>query len=292
MSQAHLWATGRMREELRLAGEFEPLVPAVALVPLGYNLAADGHTIVPIYAAGLPLVMAVFERVAGRDAVFWVPHLLAGVAVWFTFLWGRRAAGPVAGVVAAALLAASPAFVLQLTAAPMSDLPATAWWTLALALLFVERWWAVPIAGLGAVLAILTRPNLVPVAVVPLLFLGWRAIGERRQAAAAAAPGAAARPRRRDLLVYSSGVTALPRGRRHQPSSLRIAALVRVRRGRALRARARGSEPRELSSVAHRDGDAGPSGSRSSRRGCCVAGPPHPNRGWASASRWYPRWWR
>ena len=52
--------------------------------------------------------MAVFERAAGREAVFWVPHLLAGVAVWFTFLWGYRAAGPVAGVVAAALLAASP----------------------------------------------------------------------------------------------------------------------------------------------------------------------------------------
>ncbi len=28
VSQAHLWATGRMREELRLAGELEPLVPA------------------------------------------------------------------------------------------------------------------------------------------------------------------------------------------------------------------------------------------------------------------------
>ena len=133
VSQAHLWATGRMRDELRLAGELEPLVRTEVLVPLGYILAADRRSIVPSYAAGLPLVMAVFERAAGRDAVFWVPHLLAGLAVWLTFLWGCRAAGPVAGVLAAALLAVSPGFLFQLTAAPMSDLPTTAWWTLALA---------------------------------------------------------------------------------------------------------------------------------------------------------------
>ena len=203
VSQAHLWATGRMREELRLVDELVPAVPVNALVPLGYNLAGDGRTIVPTYAAGLPLVMALFERLAGARAVFWVGPLLAGLAVWSTFLLGRAAAGAVAGVLAAMLLATSSGFLFQMTAAPMSDLPAAAWWTLALALLFVERRWAAPIASLAAALAILTRPNLVPVAVVPLVCLLWRAVDERRSAGAGAA-----RPRRRDLVVFAAGVVA------------------------------------------------------------------------------------
>ena len=207
VSQAHLWATGRMREELRLVDELVPSVPADALVPLGYNLAADRRTIVPIYPAGLPLVMAAFERVAGPSAVFWVVPLLAGIAVWFTFVWGGSTAGPVAGVVAAALLAASPAFLFQLTTAPMSDLPTAAWWTLALALLFVDRRWAAPVAALGAALAILTRPNLVVVAIVPLALLFRRWVVAHRGTGDLDGSGAlVARRRGRDLLVFALGV--------------------------------------------------------------------------------------
>jgi hypothetical protein len=203
VSQAHLWATGRMSEELRLVDELVPTIPARALVPLGY-LPGKGHrTMVASYAAGLPLVMALFERLAGKHAVFWVTPLLAGLAVWSTFLLGRSAAGPLAGVLAAALLATSPAFLFQLTAAPMSDLPAAAWWTLALALLFVERAWSPPLAALAAGMAILTRPNLVPVAAVPLLLLLWRAVEEQRRAGERDA-----RPRRRELIVVAAGIAA------------------------------------------------------------------------------------
>ena len=49
VSQAHLWATGRMRDELRLADELEPLVRTEALVPLGY-------TSRPIDAPSFPLM--------------------------------------------------------------------------------------------------------------------------------------------------------------------------------------------------------------------------------------------
>ncbi len=203
MSQAHLWATGRMREELPLLGELVPAVPATAMVPLGYNLGADRRTMVPVYAPGLPLVMAVFERLGGARAVFWVTPLLAGVAVLATYLLGRCAAGPLAGLIAAVLLAASPAFLFQLTPAPMSDLPAAAWWALALALLFVERAWSAPLAGLAAALAILTRPNLVPVAIVPLALVVARAVVEGRTAHAGVA-----RPRRRDLIVFGAGIAA------------------------------------------------------------------------------------
>ena len=182
VSQAHLWATGRMSDELPLTSELVPVVQARVLVPLAYHLAADQKSMVASYASGLPLTMAVFERLAGPRAVFWVVPLLGGLAVWSTYLLGCRAGGPLAGAVAATLLAASPAFLFQAVAAPMSDLPAAAWWTLTLALLFVDRAWAAPVAGLAAALAVLTRPNLVPVALVPLLLSTWRAIDEERSA--------------------------------------------------------------------------------------------------------------
>jgi hypothetical protein len=205
VSEAHLFATGRLRDELRLAGELVPAVDASALVPLAYNLGADGRSMVPVYAPGLPLVMAVFERVAGPRSVFWVQPLLAGLAVWSTFLLGGRVAGPLAGAIAAVLLAASPGFLFQLTPAPMSDLPAAAWWALALAMLLSDRRWAAPVAASAAALAILTRPNLVPVVMVPWLVLAWSALAEHR-AVDRHAGELGARPRRRELLIFSAGV--------------------------------------------------------------------------------------
>jgi hypothetical protein len=202
VSQAHLWATGRMSDELRLASELVPAVNARVLVPLAYHLARDQKSMVPSYASGLPLTMAVFERLAGPRAVFWVVPLLGGVAVWSTYLLGRRAGGPLAGAIAATLLAASPAFLFQVILAPMSDLPAAAWWTLTLALLFIDRAWAAPAAALTVALAVLTRPNLVPVAVVPLLLSTWRAIDEGRSGG-----GEDGRRRgRRDLVFLAGGV--------------------------------------------------------------------------------------
>ena len=48
---------------------------------------------------------------------------------------------------AAVLLAASPSFLFQLTSAPMSDIPATAWCTLALATVLVPGRWAALASG-------------------------------------------------------------------------------------------------------------------------------------------------
>jgi hypothetical protein len=56
----------------------------------------------------------------------------------------------------------------------MSDVPATAWWSLSLALLTFDRRDTTMAAGFAAGLAIITRPNLVPLALVLALFLVWR----------------------------------------------------------------------------------------------------------------------
>ena len=110
-------------------------VPQDALVPLGYRLSPDRSGLVPVFAPGLPMVMAVFERVAGRNGVFLVMPILAGLAVWATYGIGRSLVGELGGSWRA-LSPTSPAFVFQLIHAPMSDIAAAAWWTMALVLVW------------------------------------------------------------------------------------------------------------------------------------------------------------
>ncbi|MEO8259800.1 MAG: hypothetical protein ABI868_20815 [Acidobacteriota bacterium] len=178
LSQARLWAQGRLQVE-------QPIMTAVswpfsdlALTPLGYRPAPSGPAIVPVYAPGLPMAMALFERVAGSHAVFYVVPLLGGVAVWATYLMGSAVAGPAVGLTAAVLLATSPVFLYQLMF-PMSDVPVTAWWALCLALLPYPRRAAALAAGLLAGIATLTRPNLVPILCVPGMFLLWAVVRHR-----------------------------------------------------------------------------------------------------------------
>jgi hypothetical protein len=174
VSQAHLWLIGDLRQQPALRRSVPPDIPLEALSPLGYRPSADHTTIAPTYSPGLPMVMAVFERVAGRDSVFWVVPLLATVLVWTTYLVGRRVRGSLVGVVAAVLVATSPPVLFQLTAAPMSDLPAAAWWALAMALAAADRDDAALGAGIASSLAIVTRPNLTPIAVIAGGLLVWR----------------------------------------------------------------------------------------------------------------------
>jgi hypothetical protein len=172
VSQAHLWATGTLHGE-PLVEDLARLMPPEALAPLGYRLAPNRTSIVPVYSPGFPMVMAVFERLGGREAVFFVVPLLGGLAVWATYLMGARLAGRTVGASAAILLATSPPFLSQLMV-PMSDVPVTAWWTLSMALLPLKRRDAALAAGIVAGAAILTRPNLVPVLIVPVAFLARR----------------------------------------------------------------------------------------------------------------------
>ena len=179
VSQAEAWASGTFRFDEPLIRELEGRVLRDALVPLGYQAIGERGAIVPMYPPGLPMVMGVFQRVGGRDAVFYVVPLLAGLAVWATYLMGARLAGKAVGLSSATLLATSPSFLYQLTAAPMSDIAVTAWWALSLCLVLFDTRLAVLGSGLAAGAAILTRPNLVPLAVIPAALLLWGAVRER-----------------------------------------------------------------------------------------------------------------
>jgi hypothetical protein len=198
VSQADLISSGSLRLEHALVKDAQWRDAGSSFVPPGYALAADRQLAVPTYSTGLPLAMAVLRRATGRrDAVFYAVPILGAIAVLMTALLGTRLHSPMAGALASVLMATSPSFLYQIVQ-PVSDLPAAAWWTCALALAAgAGSGWA---SGLAAGMAVLTRPNLFPLALFIGAFLARRAMrgdDERRLVArrrlfafvAGAAPG-------------------------------------------------------------------------------------------------------
>jgi hypothetical protein len=166
VSQARLFVTGQLKVAQPLLDDMPADIPREALAPLGYRLSPDKRALVPTYSPGLPMVMAVFERVGGPRAVYLVMPLLAGLAIWMTYALGRLLIGDLGGSLAALFFATSPAFLVQLLYPPMSDIVAAAWWTTAIVTLWRPGRVAAFATGAATAAAILTRPNLVPLAAV------------------------------------------------------------------------------------------------------------------------------
>jgi hypothetical protein len=169
VSQASLWARGQLVTPDPLAAVESML--GQAAVPLGYRLAPIPGAIVPIYSPGLPLAMALALKIAGPSAVYYVVPMLGGLAVWLTYILGARLEGPITGTIAAVLFAFSPLFIFH-TLEPMSDVPVTTWWLLAWVFAISPSTWAPLGAGLAVSAAVLTRPNLVPLAIVLVAVVG------------------------------------------------------------------------------------------------------------------------
>jgi hypothetical protein len=167
ISQAEMLAENRasIRQPIALAAPWPGA--AASFAPAGFRLSPTvPGAIVPICPAGLSLQMALAMKVAGRDAVHFVVPLLGAAAVGLTFVLGRRLGGPGTGATAAVLLATSPIFLYQIVQ-PMSDVPAAAWWLAGLVLGGMQGEAAATAAGVASAVALLTRPNLVPV-VLPI----------------------------------------------------------------------------------------------------------------------------
>ena len=179
VSQAYGWATGQLPQPSPL-----PLTlpfPSGDLIqaPLGYRLGPAPHTMVPTYAPGLPLAMALGIRVAGAAGPYLVVPISAAVYAWSAFLLGRRAGGPLAGAVAAVLVATSPVVLFQ-SLFPMSDVPAGAAWTAAIVAALGRSRRAAAISGLCAALGLLIRPNLPLLVLVPLSTVVLTTAGRER----------------------------------------------------------------------------------------------------------------
>jgi hypothetical protein len=178
VSQARLWAGGQMYDTLPIVDDLPPDLSDWVAVPLGYvphRAAGVRGQIVPSYAPGLPLLMAAFRTAGGPEAVYVVVPLLAGLTVWLTFLLGRQVHSDTTGCFAAFWLATSPAYVVAILT-PMSDGPVTAFWTAALVAAHAGTVGFAALSGIATSLAILTRPNLVPLAGIVALPFVWRVL--------------------------------------------------------------------------------------------------------------------
>ncbi len=173
ISQAQLWRQGN----LIVAAPMALTVPwedaEWIFAPLGYRPGVAPGTLVPVYPAGLPIVMAGLQAVGGPQAVYFAVPIFGIMAVLASARLATRLATPAAGAVAAVCMASSPTFLFSLMW-PMTDVPAAALWVLGVVLATGTGIASAVGAGLAIALAVLTRPNLVLVALAPAAYLLWR----------------------------------------------------------------------------------------------------------------------
>lgn len=173
ISQAALWLKGDLIVRHPLAGAVPWPYAEWSFSPLGYRPGPAPGQIVPTYPVGLPIVMAGFQAIGGPLAVYFVVPMFGVLVIAATARLATHFESPLAGAAAALCLASSPTFLFSLMW-PMSDVPAAALWTLAIVGAAGAGIPSAIGAGAAAGLAVLTRPNLVLVAVAPACYLLWR----------------------------------------------------------------------------------------------------------------------
>ena len=171
IAQSELLARGQLYVDQPLVADLPPGIGDSVMTPLGFRPQPQSGVpgrIVPVYSPGLPILMAGLRLLFGPTGVYLVVPALAGLTVWLTFVLGRDFAGAGTGLFAALWLAASPAFVNS-SFTPMSDVPVSAWWLAALVPALRTGTVFAAVAGIATSLAVLTRPNLAPLAVMVAL---------------------------------------------------------------------------------------------------------------------------
>jgi hypothetical protein len=166
LSEARAWLRPLPPLHVELLTQDFPELDGWITTPLGWRPAPDScdscvGVQVPTYPPGLPLLMAIPQVLGGIDGANAIVIASAAAVVWATGMLS----GGVAGVIAATLIAFTPIFTNQ-SIQPMSDVPVTAAWMLCF--LFMQRQRTVA-AGIACAVAVLIRPNLAPLAIVPLL---------------------------------------------------------------------------------------------------------------------------
>jgi hypothetical protein len=195
VTQADLLLGGRLTVPVPIANEVPWPRPLSTFVPFGYAAVAGESAIASAVGPGLPLLMAAFKAIGGHAALFLVVPFTAALLVWATFAIGRALGSSSLGLGAAWLAATSPT-VLTMMKEPMSDVPAAAFWGLATWTVLDRSRWSPAAAGAAAAMAILIRPNLVPLAAVLGAWLLWPRTDED------------ARTRIRPLVTFSAPVIA------------------------------------------------------------------------------------
>lgn len=160
------------------AGELQPRSDLVVQVPWpdapetftpgGFVASeADPRASAPVCAPGFSVLLAPLIVAGGREAMFILTPIAGAMLVLLTFAAGRGIAGPIAGAMAAVLIATSPATLYQVVQ-PMNDVTTAALWMATFVALISRRY---ALAGICCGLALLVRPNLLPLAIVAGLFV-------------------------------------------------------------------------------------------------------------------------
>jgi hypothetical protein len=168
VSQADLWLAGDLVIKQPWVAEVPWPNAEWSFSPLGYRPAEPRGqwAIVPTYSPGLPLLFAGAKLLGGQCALFAVVPLLTGLGVLVTYGIGKRLVSPCGGVIAAWLVAASP-IVIGIALEPLTDVPVMTVWAIGIYLLLARIGGRLSpaLVGLAAGIAILIRPNLVPLSI-------------------------------------------------------------------------------------------------------------------------------
>jgi hypothetical protein len=183
ISAADLWLAGDLVTEQPIATEVPWPDADWSFAPLGYRPAQTPGAIVPVYSAGLSVLMALAKRLVGECGPYLVVPILGALMVWLTYWLGAYLGSPLLGVVSSALMATSPTFMFMLMN-PMSDVPVSAFFLAATVVALSRVRGRALWTGVLVSVAVLIRPNLVPVGAVFLGLLIARAEAGRRWRAA------------------------------------------------------------------------------------------------------------
>ena len=164
VSQAHLLARGALTDEIPMRPEFTWRDASISLIPLGYRPAAQSGRMAPVYPPGLPLLMLLLHPL-GDTAIYAVVPVMGAILLACVAALGQRLGDALAGGIAAAGLSLSATFLLM-QFSPMSDIPVTTLWLGALLCATTTSRGGPVLAGVLTGAAVLTRPNLAPLALV------------------------------------------------------------------------------------------------------------------------------
>lgn len=165
VSEADLW----LRRNLFIAQPWIGQAPwpqaEWTFAPLGYRpvMWHGEWAIVPVYSAGLSMLMAIAKLIGGQELLYWVVPASGGLLTWLTYRIGARMGSSRAGLIASWLVATSPAMLFMLMQ-PMSDVPVAAAWTMAIYGAMGRTTGSAARSGLASAIAMLIRPNLVGIA--------------------------------------------------------------------------------------------------------------------------------
>lgn len=164
------WSTGELMTPAPLHF-WPPLVDQGLVVsPFAFRPGAIRGTEVSLYPLGFPVLLGAATTLGGDLAAYMVPPIFAGLLVWCVYSIAAFAAGNYAALIAALLIAASPV-TLFYAITPMSDVPATALWALAWMLALRPGNLAAVAAGAVTAFAVMVRPHLAPLGLVPFVLL-------------------------------------------------------------------------------------------------------------------------